>query len=184
MTLVSTAAKSSGTASGVVLISDSVLGADAASFDITGIVQTYIGLRFLLDARGTKAATSDSCLLRLNNDSGANYDYQVIAANATTVFGLEGLAQTSIFLGDIPAASATAGRSATIEAVIDNYTGTVFDKNVRAQVGLARATTTTNVFSESNYGLWRSTAAVTRITVFPASNNFLAGSRLTLWGLT
>lgn len=172
-------------ASSLVLISDTVLSGDTASFDITGIAQTYIALRFLADVRGTKAAATATAMVRFNNDSGANYDYQIMNNTAATTVGASGaLAQTQINLGDIPGSTATAGRSAVVEAVIGNYAGTTFDKNIRAHIGLARGTSSGDVFVETSYGLWRATTAITRITLLPDTGNFLAGSRLTLWGMT
>ena len=32
-------------------------------------------------------------------------------------------------------------------------------------------------------GEWRSTAAINRVTVFPATGNFIAGTRLTIYGM-
>lgn len=175
----------SGLSSGFTLITDTTLAVDTASFDFNGFPGTYIALRLVADLRATKAAATATLYCRLNNDSGSNYDYQIMNNTAATTVGASGaLAGAQMQFGDIPGSTATAGRSAVAEITIDNYAGTTFDKNARCHIGLARGTSAGDVFVETSYGLWRNTAAVTRVTLLPDTGNFLAGSRCTLWGMT
>lgn len=177
----------------VVRISDSTLGADAASFDLTSIPGTYKHLRILLQCRSVKAAvTEENLSIRVNNDSGANYDMQQTQVydsgnyNAVTVVGgaVQNLAATAIDqAGTMPAASSPAGSSAQVTVDIINYAGTTFNKALSIQCAAKLTDSANGMRLWLCAAEWRSTAAITRVTLFPAANNFLAGSRCTLYGL-
>lgn len=168
----------------MVRLFDSVLGADAASFDVSSIVQTYKHLQLLLQVRGTKAAQNCAPLLRFNNDSGSNYRWNVdyVASNASGHNDIQSGGDTSARIGLCPAASATAGAAAVIEILIPNYAGATFRKQATA---LGHAGDSGSGIDHSFRGGcgWLSTAAITRVAIFPDANNWLAGSRLTIYGL-
>lgn len=183
MTLISTAARGGSGGGNTVKIFDSTLGADAASFDIASISAAYAALQIVLQVRATNAAASAIVLCRFNNDSGANYDYEYTYAQGVTPSAAQTLATTALALGDCPGATATAGYAATIEAVIANYAGTTFNKVCSSRCGNPIGTASGNVFSELICGHWRTTAtAINRVTILPSANNFLAGSRCTVYG--
>lgn len=176
----------------MVLLADSTLGADAASFDLTAIDQTYVDLVLVLVCRSARAASSeDSLSMRFNNDSGANYDSaqtQVYAAgnyNGGTVVGsvVNPIGATSFAqVGNMPAASSVAGAHAEVTIEIANYAATTFRKGYFSRSSAKLADSATNVRCWISSGEWRSTAAITRVTVFPTNADFLAGSRCTLYG--
>lgn len=165
---------------------DSVLGADTANFDITSIPGGYKHLLLLLQARATGAVVAALVEARFNNDSSANYDYEYGGAfGPSNTITANGAAQTFLSIGDCPGASATAGYAATIRSEITNYAGTTFDKTAASQSSLAQSTAAAGIYVEVITGHWRTTAtAITRITIFPSSGNFKAGSRCTLYALS
>ena len=61
-------------------LAETLLVAPAASITFSGIPATFSHLEIEWHARGDVAGTSTTILLRLNNDSGANYDDQRIRA--------------------------------------------------------------------------------------------------------
>lgn len=164
-------------------IGGSVLGADAASFDFTSIPGTYSTLILVGQTRSTTAATSQGVLLRLNNDSGGNYDSQTIVGSSTSPTAGEAFGQTSFGLTTVAAASAAAGLAGLFFVVIPAYAGTAFNKDMFS-VGYRKIGTTSGNLQVSVRGAsWRSSSTITRVTILPTADNFLAGSSCFLYGL-
>lgn len=168
---------------GVGALYDTTLGAAAASIDVTGIVASYAHLRVLVYARGDTAALSTGILLRINNDSTASYQTQQVYGGATTPSAAEGLAQTSISLGSMPAATAPANWFGASEIVIPHYAGSTNQKAVEASTGYRVGTGTGQGISMRSSGWWSSGGAINRLTLLPAAGNFAAGTRVTIYGM-
>lgn len=180
MTLVSTAAKSSGTSAAEVLISDTTLAADG-TFDVQSLAQTYNHLHMVLLVRGTRAATADFLQCRLNNDSGASqYDAELVA---NAVASGSAAATSARLSGIMPAASATAAVFGVYNIWIPNYANTTMNKNILCVNG-AQITAGTAPNTETAFGWWKSTAAVNRVGFFGGTTaNLLTGSRLWIYGV-
>lgn len=160
---------------------DSVLGADAASFDVTTGLSYGSAWELTLLARGTQAAQTIDVRIRFNNDSGANYDTYVSYFQGTTqVFGPATNGAASGFLCYIPAASATASKAGTARAQIMSPLATTFHKEALSHFGSPTMPTSNDNGHGTAETSWASTAAITRVTVFPSAGNFLAGSRLSI----
>lgn len=172
---------SSGAAGDETLLSTTTLGADGV-FDVTGISGAYNDLRLVLVARGTRAAVNDFLQMRLNNDSGANYD----SAWSINTVGTNSLGATSARMsGQWPAASALANGFALSEIFIPLYAGTAKLKVVRFTNTDPGSSAGTTPFQESGAVLWNSTAAITRVGFFGGTTaNLLAGSQLRIYGVT
>lgn len=165
------------------LISDTTLGSDTANFDIQSISGSHKALIALAILRGTTATTEASAKLTFNNDTGSNYDDQTTSGLGTTVAAAENLGQTAIRPANYPGSSATANKAAAAVIVIPNYAGTVFHKTAISLSGTPWGTSTGTIRIRIGSHVWRSTAAISRITLAPNADNWLTGSRLTLWGL-
>lgn len=174
----------SGSSGAVTLISRTVVGAGgAANVDLTGIPATFENLEVVVVARDDAVVTNHSLLVRLNNDSGANYNWQRSGSfDGNNGNNSEGVGQTSATVGDVLGASAPAGAASTTRMILAGYARTVFNKTIQA-------------FSGGHYGVgqslfyqmfneWASTAAVNRITITPTSGNFVQGTVVTLFGIT
>lgn len=170
---------------GLELIANSLLGADAASIDISGIPGTHVHLLIVGNIRAATAGVSQiDGRIRFNNDSGSNYDWvRWLMTDASGPFTGGGFGETSAYFGLLPAATATAGKASNVSAWITDYAATTFHKSFRTEIGWAQGQATTTVALGMNTGYWRNTAAITQITVFASSGNLLAGSRLSLYGL-
>lgn len=174
-------------ASSFSLITDTLLGADTANFDFTSIPSTYTHLRVVLQLRGTKSAQNCVPSLRLNNASGAgDYEYSYHYGNSTgTDSGTaQDDANSFIRMGFCPAASATAGRAAVTVLDIPNYKATTFVKCVVFLNAGAGVGGSNEMYRAEGGGTYFSTSAINQITVFPDTNNWLAGSRASLYGIT
>jgi hypothetical protein len=161
-------------------ITDTTLGAPAASFDLTGIPATFNHLLLVLFARGDTAAVVATINATLNNDGGANYDWEeVINATAANAQG-----QTSGRAGRMPANTAAAGDFATLIAYIGSYRDATNKKSYAAIVSSREGTGVGSLKSGTQAFVWLgAAAAVNRITLTPSAGNFVAGSRATLYGL-
>lgn len=179
----STAATSWG--SSPVKIDDQLLASTASSITFVNPLPT--GFRHLSIewyARGDAAVTSTGIAMLINNDTGANYDFQRLRGTAAVASALEGLGGNQLAIGNIPAASATANYFGTGEARVNYYAGATGNKNVTARSNLWTGNGSGAGFTEIYHGKWRTTgAAVTRIDLLPSSGNFVAGSLFTLYGI-
>jgi hypothetical protein len=178
---------SSGGGGALTKISDSTLGSPAASFDLTAIAATYNHLMLLLYVKDDGAVINSWVNLRFNNDSAANYDREQAAATGNSNSPAGNAAATSmqvLFSAGTTGATAQAFGAGCL--VLPNYTGTTGYKAVTTMTGaIGLVGTITNYLSGTYQGLWRSTAAITRITLLPGNgSNFVAGSRVSLYGIT
>lgn len=167
------------TSVGITSYTDSQLIADAASWDFQNIVAGVL-LEGLFNCRSANASADVPLGARLNNDSGATYDHERTRARGTTVDAQSSLAATSFQIGDIPAASSAASASGVIHLLVGNYANTALHKGMSAICGMTKETAG-EIYSEHFGGGWRSTAAVTRLTLLSLPGNILSGSRATLY---
>lgn len=165
---------------------DTTLASAAASINVTSIPATFAHLMFVFQARGDTAAADVAATLRLNGDTGANYDFMAVYnATAASITGSESFAVTSIAptLGTLPAATAPASTFGSLIVTIPNYAGTVANKSVHCDFATKIGTSTGNMYVIRTSAFWRSTAAVNQLTILAGAGNFIIGSRLTVYGM-
>ena len=168
---------------GMAVLYDSVLTADTANFDVTNIPQTYRHMLIELNARGTKSAVSCTGNVRLNNDSGANYhSISLYGTNSAAASG-ESYSQTTSALLTMAAATAPANYASTASLLIADYASTSLFKNVHGLNSVWWGTSAGTQAIAAAAFQWLSTAAIDRITIYPDSGSWKAGSRLTIYGL-
>lgn len=186
MTLVPATSVGSGSGGAVTQLFDSTLGGSAASFDITGIAQTANHLQLIAFLRGDNASTAVFVLLRVNGDTTANYAYQEVTGNAAAAGAAEGVTQTSARIGRCSAASAPANSFSPLDVIIPHYAQAANLKSWRAAGGPRESTIGGALTADVAIGYWilGSFAAITQLTIFPSTGNFVAGSRLSLYGIT
>lgn len=174
----------SSSAGALTQIYDNVASGAIASWDVTGIPGTYTHLQVRLHLRGDAAGNAVNGQMRINGDASAIYDNEYVhGANATPTAG-NLMAQTSFFIGFVVAASAAANYAGGIVIDLNNYANATLTKHFVANGVTIPTTAAADAGRTSSGGMWRSTAAITQLTVFPASGNFVAGSRITIYGLT
>ena len=162
---------------------DETLVGNQASIDTGagGFSTAFDHLQVVILARTAEAAVLSSLVLNFNGDGGANYDYQRMRVVNTTVAGEITLATTGIVIA-CAGASAQAGAFSAIDFLIPAYSQTVAHKSFVLMGGLAEDTAADNRTSLQG-NRWRSTAAITRIVLSPSGGNFVAGTRLTVYGI-
>jgi hypothetical protein len=185
MTLVSTAAKGAGAGSGAMAqLFDSILGAPAATIDANGLPATYNHLLIVLRVRSTEVTTRNSQLLTFNNDTGANYAGEAVRGLAAAGAGSLSLTANSVGF-DAPCASATANFLGATTFLIPSYADTTLPKCLLSIEGsIASPSSGTNNWAAARQSIWSGTAAISRVTVTASgAGNFVAGSRMTIYGI-
>lgn len=164
-------------------IFDSTLGASAANVDVTGISATYAHLMVSIYARGDVVATQTSMQMRFNGDSSGNYDYQELFASAASPVAAEAFAGTGAPMGFCIGSTAGANLFSATEVFIPHYAGTTNNKSY-VSIACRKMGVTTGLLGVDIFGGgWRSNAAINQVTIFPASGNFVAGTRVTVHAL-
>lgn len=165
---------------------DQTLVASAASFDIQNIAQTCSHLKLVSYLRDDGAGTTWSfAYVLINNDNGAHYDPQLVYASGSgaPINGGVNVNQFFAYAGIEAEGASTADRFGESEISIPNYRG-AHHKIVRAE---GYASTSGAIAGIAHVWLgttWTQVAAINRITILPGSgSNFVAGSRVTLYGL-
>lgn len=170
----------------LILIGSTITSASATDVSFTSISGSYKDLILTIHGRSQTAASEDYIHLRFNSDTGANYNYVLtITTDNTSPGRSSGLAQTSITVGGISAASGTANYAGGSDILIPNYAGTTFYKNVLMHCANARGTGAgTNALYDGGAS-WASTSAISTIKVYLQSGAaFVDGSVVSLWART
>jgi hypothetical protein len=165
-------------------IFDSTLGSSASGIDsgAASIPSGFDVLEVWLILRTDEAVAGSSCKILVNNDTGANYDRQNIRGVNTTASAAGGLGTTDGWTINIAGASCAAGVFSMVRMSIPAYAQTTAQKAMEF-VNSRADTTIANCLVEIQAFNWRSTAAITRIAVnAPASQNFVTGSRMIVYG--
>jgi hypothetical protein len=171
--------------SAIVKLAEVIVGVGGqATIAFSSIPQTYRALQLDIHGRGDTAAGSTTVSLQFNGDTGTNYDREFGQTSGSSALnGGEVVSGTSMAVANIPAATASSNMAGGVRIIIPNYALTTFDKNVWAHGGFQIGTSSGNTYMVLMAGLWRSTAAITSILLFPASGNFVQNSVCSLYGV-
>jgi len=135
---------------------------------------SFSGYTDLVLVANTTAAGNQNILLRFNSDSGTNYSY-VRMTGATSPTSNRESSIDAINLYN--SSSSLNGVMVTTIIQVMNYANSTTYKSV-----LSRGNAGTNEVNAQG-GLWRSTSAITSLTLSIFTTNFSAGSTFTLYGL-
>lgn len=164
------------------LLSSTTLASDT-TFDVSAIDQTYNDLILAIIARGTNASLTEVLLLRLNNDSSANYGLQNIRGLASTPSAGELVSATSMQIQNIASATAAASCFSMLSVIIPGYTSTTWQKEALITVMEHSAITTGAMDIHVSGGIWNQASAVNRIQLLGNSTAALkTGSILRIYG--
>ena len=150
-------------------IATQTLGSAAASVTFSSISGTYTDLRIVY---ATTASGDAGNYLRFNSDTGSNYSRTGLYGNGSSAGSNRDTNATGIYG---PFTMSSAITSNTID--IMNYSNTTTNKTCLVRAGAANNSTLASV------GLWRSTAAITSVSINCDGANFATGSTFTLYGI-
>jgi len=171
-----------GGSSPITKLFDSTLGSAGASIDTgaSGIAAGYAALDIHLYLRS--ANTNDYCYFRINNDSSTNYDRQFLRGVGSSVGAFLQNTLTEWEL-EIPSSNYVTGVFNAIRMSIPNYDNTVGRKSGSWSDGFVDSAGAGSKV-QITQGVWRNTAAITRLSVTGAGGNLAAGCRMTIYGLS
>ncbi len=175
-----------GSTPGMVRLDGTVLAADAGTIDFSAIAGTYTSLRVDISGRTDESAAVSAIGIRMNNDSGSNYDHNRGIVDSTGVSTGIARAAALALCGALPGASATANFIGQTTVEIVNYAGTIFYKSfVARDVFWVNSAADTGNDDGVRGGQWRNTAAITRLSFITntGGQKFKAGTTAALYGL-
>lgn len=156
----------------------------AVSITTPALPQTFKHLYVEVFGRTNRVATSEQINLRFNGDAGANYDFELVQFLGTTFSAppSEALATVGNAVGFIPAANvAILGAGFVVE--VPGYSDATVNKTHTSFGFLKSGTTTGNLILTVAGGSWRSTAAISTVTIYAANgSSFIAPTRITVYG--
>lgn len=157
-------------------IATTTLGSAASTITFSSIPATYTDLRLVIV--GTSTNNNGYTGITFNSDTATNYSDTAVYGQGTTTISSRRSNQAQMpFWGWLTGISSTIPSMGTMD--LFSYAGSTYktalmsdsnDKNGSGSV-------------LRNVGLWRSTAAVTRIDLINQGSTFMTGTRATLYGI-
>lgn len=154
-------------------IATTTLGSAAASYTFSNIPQTYTNLVLVTNAQTT--TNQDALRAQFNSDTATNYSYTQLYAVSGTASSNRSSTQSGVRLTNGSPNSGSEFGIGTIH--IPNYNNVTTYKSILSR-------NASSYISSAFGGLWRSTAAISSIKIYPESGgNILSGSTFTLYGI-
>ena len=151
-----------------------------ASYTFTSIPQTYTDLICVVSSRSDDASYQNAVkLYNINSDTASNYSYTGIFGDGTSASSNRQSNAAFILFGGYTT-TLTSGVYEIHTINIQNYTNTSTYKSV---VGRRSSAGTTGYVAAAG-GLWRSTSAITSLSIAQQIGNLVAGSTITLYGIS
>lgn len=166
-------------------IQTTTLGSAAASYTFSSIPSTYTDLVIIFSGQQDSTYSGRNLNIRFNGDSGTNYSSVQILADGSGVYSGADANQTGCYGPLINSTGTTSGPSVAV-LNIQNYANTSTYKAMVNYGGSAStyvSGTNVGVWVGNNVSTWRSTAAITSVTVLSSNGNLTSGSTLTLYGI-
>jgi hypothetical protein len=154
-------------------IATTTLGSAAASVTFSTISGSYTDLVLVFFTPSN--SINDDMYLQYNSDTGSNYSNTTLRGNGTTASSTRGSNTTGARFSDQSSPTTSTSNTAIIH--IMNYANTTtyktnISRSNNASTGIDAMVT-----------LWRNTAAITSVKVYPASGNMATGTIATLYGI-
>jgi hypothetical protein len=139
-----------------------------------------------LQVRATLAKNSTNfgyMLLQFNTTPATIYNYHSLdGTGSSVVSNNSGGAQTELVAMVMAGNNTTSAFSGSVLDILD-YASTSKNKTIRALSGVHQSAGTNATTIQLKSGLWASTAAVTSIKFFTYGQTYLAGTRISLYGI-
>lgn len=154
-------------------IATTTLGSSQATVTFSSISANYTDLVLVFSATSVSGFTF--VISRFNNDSTANYSYTLLQGDGSTASSTRGTNSSSPYVGLVNTGT---GSVNMYKLQIQNYSNTTTNKTLITNGGIAGNRV------QAGVTLWRSTAAINRIDLFPdGGDSFATGSTFTLYGI-
>ena len=155
-------------------IATTTLGSAASSITFSSIAGTYTDLRVVFSGTAT---VSGALRCQFNSDSATNYSVTILYGDGTTAASQVITNQTYMNLSWARGIQTSTPMMATLD--IFSYAGSTY------KTALTQLSNDNNGAgaTASTVGLWRSTSAITSITLFMSGTTFETGTTATLYGI-
>jgi hypothetical protein len=154
------------------LIASAILTSAQANIQFTSITNAYDDLIIFMSLRNS----ADNAGGTIAFNTGGTYTRRRLLAVSTTI-----TTDTAAVDYQVNTSVSTANIFSNGSLYIPNYAGSTQKPYSSSSGNENNATTASNSLIA---GLWNQTAAITQITLTPGAGNFVAGSEVTLYGIT
>jgi hypothetical protein len=146
-----------------------------ATYTFSSIPSIYTNLVLICGSLNGTANFSPA--IRFNGDTATNYSGTYLEGNGSSASSARNSSQNAFYNGAVIGYSSSVGTSIF---QVNNYNNTTTFKTV---LGRNNYNGTGLPGTSASVGLWRSTSAITSMTIFIGSGNFTSGSTFTLYGI-
>lgn len=170
---------------GTVIAAGTVPASGVASIDLTSIPATYRHLEIEFFGRSEDAGANVGLRMTVNGDSGANYHFQRMHVTDSTVTGAPSAGSSFWTIGSnsLAAGGSSANRGTAMRLWLPNYASTTFHKMAQGLVSKFEADATAAFHASQFAGLWKSTAAITSLSIFGSAGDIAEASIYRLIGV-
>jgi hypothetical protein len=151
------------------IATQTVTGSAAASVTFSSIPSTYTDL--VVVVQGLLTTGADNVCLQFNGDTGSNYSVTVLLGDGTSASSFR-TSNTSNCGRDV-----ISNIQGNVIYNINNYSNATTYKTV-----LGRSSAT-NYGARTSVSMWRNTAAINQIVLFPTAYTFNVGTVLSIYGI-
>lgn len=154
-------------------IASQTVGTATNSITFSSLPQNYTDL-ILVISGGMDTTTGYALSVQVNGDTGSNYSTTYLIGNGSTTYSGVYSTQPAMYLG-APAKNTLDG---AYILQFQNYSNSATNKTVLARTNSAALSTWASV------SLWRNTAPITSIKIYPETANWLSGTTFTIYGVS
>ena len=157
------------------VIETKTLGTATSAVTFSSIPATYTDLVLIANSSTTTVGSSEFNKMTFNSDTATNYSTTTLGGDGSSAASFRGTSVAYIRAGR----NTANGDSYFVPNKIQimNYANTTTYKTAFAQGPEAGA------YMENDIGLWRSTSAITSVTLTAGLNNYKVGCTFTLYGI-
>jgi hypothetical protein len=156
-------------------IATSTVAVAAASVTFSSL-GSYTDLVLVVSAQTVINDNVDLCI-QFNGDTGNNYSRTYVLGDGTSAISGNTANSSRIAAPTISGNSVNSGVFTPVIYNIQNYGNSTTYKTVLARTANAKG------YDGATVGLWRSTAAITSLTIFPSAGTLNTGSTFTVYGI-
>ncbi len=153
--------------------------ASSVTFTGLGAYSDYKHLQLRGTIRATRASYDTDLRLRMNGSVAYNYAFHGLRGTGSTVNTESTSGQNYITAGKFPGSVDASDNFAAVTVDILDFSSTTKNTTIRTFLGTA------GDFEQVSFygGLYALTSALTSFAIFPESNAFASGTRLSLYGV-
>lgn len=160
------------------------LTSDSASIIFTNIPQTFTDLKIVISARHTNNGAQDNIYFRFNQDSSALYSDKGFYHASTGIFGYSTTSAGQALMIASNGDTSLANTFSNVEIYVSQYRNTsIFKSFLVDGASLNNAVTYEAKRRTVQSGIYRSTNAITSVTLGGWAGSLKAGTRAIIYGI-